>query len=273
MFSILISANPAAWELAQRMSMMKDRFLEHSGDEATKLSLQHPDSLRALERVHTLLLYEDCVDEPHATIARVGHIRDIRIDGAFLSFRFVEQGQLPRQLIVDSKYRLQLDDWEFTRSHWAVKDGDFPSELLTQITPTQQRYDVVLSYAGEDRGYVESVARILESRGVIAFYDRNEQASMWGKDLATHLDEIFRIRGRYCIMFISRHYATKMWPSHERSSAMARAIEQQVEYVLPARFDDSSIPGLKPTIGYVDLRSLPPDQLADLILQKLGRSA
>ena len=72
-------------------------------------------------------------------------------------------------------------------------------------------------------------------------------------------------------MFISRHYAEKVWTKHERRSALARALEERVEYVLPARFDDTEIPGLRPTIHYQDLRNLTPVQLGDLILQKLGR--
>src|SRR5205823_2348361 len=39
---------------------------------------------------------------------------------------------------------------------------------------------------------------------------------------------------------------------------------------LPARFDDTPIPGLPKTVGHVDLRGLTPEELAELIEQKIG---
>lgn len=41
-------------------------------------------------------------------------------------------------------------------------------------------------------------------------------------------------------------------------------------YVLPARFDDTEIPGLRKTVKYEDLRKLDPRGLADLIEEKIG---
>jgi hypothetical protein len=72
-------------------------------------------------------------------------------------------------------------------------------------------------------------------------------------------------------MFVSKHYAEKVWTRHERRSALTRALEDKREYILPARFDDTEIPGLRSTIGYVDLTKLRPSALGDLVLQKLGR--
>ena len=70
-------------------------------------------------------------------------------------------------------------------------------------------------------------------------------------------------------MFISAEYATKPWTRHERRSALARALEED-EYVLPVRFDDTDLPGLRPTVKYVDLAEIAPQSLVDLIAVKLG---
>jgi hypothetical protein len=136
----------------------------------------------------------------------------------------------------------------------------------------EPRYDVALSFAGEDRKYVEQTAKALKRRGIKTFYDRYEVAELWGKDLYTHLDYIYRQRSNYTVMFISKHYATKLWTNHERKSAQARAFEESKEYILPARFDDTEVPGLLPTVGYVDLRNTTPTQLAELISRKLRLS-
>jgi hypothetical protein len=132
-------------------------------------------------------------------------------------------------------------------------------------------YDVALSFAGEDREYVDEVAKILHALGVRVFYDKYETADLWGKDLYSHLDDVYRKRSHYCVMFISEAYRTKLWTSHERQSAQARAFETAGEYVLPVRFDDTEIPGVRPTTGYLDLRKMRPDELAHAILRKIGR--
>ncbi|WP_260706619.1 AbiJ-related protein [Edaphobacter flagellatus] len=133
-------------------------------------------------------------------------------------------------------------------------------------------YEVVLSFAGEDRTYVEQVAEILKAHDVALFYDNYEEASLWGKNLVEHLHKVYSGSGRYCVMFISAAYAQKVWPTHERRSAFEKAIESKEEYILPARFDDTEIPGLHKHIGYVDLRRKTPKELAKLIMQKLGHS-
>ena len=81
---------------------------------------------------------------------------------------------------------------------------------------------------------------------------------------------MYRHAARYCVVFVSTRYSSKLWTNHERKSAQARAFGENREYILPARFDDTDVPGLLETVGYVDLRQLKPKQLAELILEKLG---
>jgi hypothetical protein len=149
-----------------------------------------------------------------------------------------------------------------------------PAAPLTKIesTPDQPRmlmYDVALSYAGEDRPYVDQVAAILKSKRVRVFYDRYEQVTLWGTDNYDHLADVFENQAHFVVMFISKHYAEKVWPNHERKAAQARAVKERREYILPARFDDTKLPGLSGNVGYIDLRTTTPEQLANLTLEKL----
>jgi hypothetical protein len=132
-------------------------------------------------------------------------------------------------------------------------------------------FDVALSFAGEDRKYVEKVAEVLRDMGLRVFYDKYEQVSLWGKDLYVHLSDVYKNRARYAVVFVSRHYARKLWTNHERAAAQARAFSDSKEYVLPARFDDTEIPGILPTVGHLDLRRLAPEALAEFIKTKVGR--
>lgn len=152
-----------------------------------------------------------------------------------------------------------------------VNTDSYAVEVLPVSPELSFEYDVALSFAGEDRNYVEKVAHLLKAKGVEPFYDRFEEAHLWGKDLYTYFDQIYRTKARYCVLFLSKHYAAKAWTNHERESAQARAFNERQEYILPARFDDTEIPGIRPTIGYIDLRTNTPGQLVDLIFQKLGK--
>lgn len=131
-------------------------------------------------------------------------------------------------------------------------------------------FDVAFSFAGEDREYVETVASILKDMGIRVFYDKYESVTLWGKDLYVYLDEIYRKRAKYTVMFLSQHYADKLWTNHERKSAQARMFSEHHEYILPARFDETEIPGILPTMGYVDLRKISPSEFAQMVKKKIG---
>lgn len=141
------------------------------------------------------------------------------------------------------------------------------------IASNGYEYDVCLSFAGEQREYAEEVYKVLGSRGVRTFYDKAEQAKLWGKDLYEHMNKVYRDGARYCVIFISREYAQKQWTSHERKSAQARAFREKGEYILPARFDSTEIPGINETVAYINVRDYTPEAFADLIVQKLNDAA
>lgn len=131
-------------------------------------------------------------------------------------------------------------------------------------------YDIALSFAGENRDYVEEVAQLLHGYGVKVFYDKFEEHTLWGKNLIGYLQEIYKKKAKYTVMFISEHYAKKVWTNHERQSMQERAFRESEEYILPARFDDTEIPGLYSTISYIDLNSKTPYEFTKVILQKIN---
>ena len=132
------------------------------------------------------------------------------------------------------------------------------------------KFDVALSFAGEDRRYVEKVASVLKEMGLKVFYDKYEKATLWGKDLYEHLNFIYSKQANYTVMFISKYYKNKLWTNHERKSAQEKAFKQRKEYILPARFDKTTIPGILGTVGYINLLETDPEELADLIKEKIG---
>lgn len=139
------------------------------------------------------------------------------------------------------------------------------------MNQSEFKYDIALSFAGEDREYVDRLANILKDNGVNVFYDLFEEEDLWGKDLGIHFDYVYRKSAKYCIPFISANYKEKIWTNHEIKTAISRSIETNSEYILPARFDDTEIDGIRPTLGFIDLRKISPEQFANKILKKLKK--
>ena len=131
------------------------------------------------------------------------------------------------------------------------------------------QYDVCLSFAGEDRAFVKDVAMYLRKSGVRVFYDEYEEVNLWGKNLYEHLKYIYSQASRFCVIFISEEYIKKAWTKHENRSAQERAISENSEYILPARFSDINLPSIFETTGYIDIRKHNAQSFADIIQQKV----
>lgn len=131
-------------------------------------------------------------------------------------------------------------------------------------------YEVALSFAGEQRAYVEDVARTLQSRAISVFYDNFETVRLWGKHLPEELQRVYEHGASMVVMFISAEYVKKAWPRHERRAMLSRAVRESNEYVLPVRFDDTEVPGLPDGVFYLKAADYSPAQLAAMIAEKLG---
>jgi hypothetical protein len=132
MFNLLVAAHGEFWE-GERLSMFVDRFKEYSGVEGDAVNLDQPDTLRRLEEVPTLLMYEVGTAGPNARLVRHGRIRNVARRGADLTFTFEldpERAYLDRGVILAFADQLGLHRFEQHRTHWAIKDGDLPSGLL-----------------------------------------------------------------------------------------------------------------------------------------------
>jgi glucokinase len=132
------------------------------------------------------------------------------------------------------------------------------------------KYEVALSYASEDRPYVQRVADRLAAQRINFFYDQFFQTLMWGRELPETFNDIFGGETRYAVVFISEHYISKPWPMYEGRSALSKAVVEHGTYILPVKLDASELPGLHRAVGYVDGRLINPEQLADMIVEKLA---
>jgi hypothetical protein len=146
---------------------------------------------------------------------------------------------------------------------------DKTSQSVESAFPQENKFDVAFSFAGEQRDYVEKVASYVENQSNLSvFYDFNYELDMWGTNLVDYFKDIFEKRANYCVMFISRDYATKTWPNFERQIIQAKSLFQE-GYLLPVRFDDTPIKGEVPTVKYLDIKDMKPEQLGEKIIKKV----
>ena len=131
-------------------------------------------------------------------------------------------------------------------------------------------YEAALSFAGEQRGYVEGVALALQARGIAVFYDEFEKITLWGKNLGEELQSVYEDKSGCVVIFISKAWVEKAWPRHERRAALSRAVQEPGEYLLPVRIDNTPVPGLPDSVSYLQAKDYSPAELASTIAQKLG---
>src|ERR1019366_5061343 len=70
-------------------------------------------------------------------------------------------------------------------------------------------------------------------------------------------------------MLISAAYVSKIWTTHERRSALARAVEQREEYILPIRLDETEVPGFPASRSYLRWPPESAQSIAAIIKSKL----
>lgn len=158
-----------------------------------------------------------------------------------------------------------------------VRRIGLPTKIKSRPSPTMafdaalpSNFDVAISFAGTEREMAEKLAKLLQAAGVTVFYDNFYPEHLWGKNLTAFLDEIYRKRARFCVIFVSEEYRTRKWTNHELRSAQAKALEQKgEEYILPVKVDATDLDGLPANVGHVDI-SLGIEEIAQLLLKKLS---
>ncbi|WP_340032006.1 TIR domain-containing protein [Paenibacillus sp. FSL K6-1122] len=134
------------------------------------------------------------------------------------------------------------------------------------------QFDIGLSFAGEDRSFVEMLFKLLEKAQIRVFYDNDQSSQLIGNNLYSHLAEVYFNKSRYCVVVISEYYMKKKWTLHEFQSIQVRNFLKHDNSIIPIILDDTSVPGITDSIAYLDARELSPKQIADQLEQKLKES-
>lgn len=162
----------------------------------------------------------------------------------------------------DPVFRFYLDHVDFDRIRSLVK-----------IRKDEYEYDVAISFAGEDREIVSELVKALEERGIEVFYDFNDTARLWGKDLEIELAQIYSQEARFMVVCLSSQYPIKDWTRFELEIGRRASAKRMSDYLLPIRLtkDVPPIVGLRETIGYQKLTERSDiDKIVNVLSAKLN---
>ncbi|MBB4267852.1 TIR domain-containing protein [Roseospira visakhapatnamensis] len=183
MYNVMVTAGDDAWEEGAYV-WDRSRILEHTDNTIREVfKALTADVLEQLAKLPTLFMYEQ-----HAEgTPRIGTIKRIQQRGAEFRVIFEFDEALPPldpAQIAGHKWDLQLADFEFSRTHWAVKDGDLlailrehglipaapemvaaPAEPeLAAPPPVEVKSAKVFLVHGRDEAAKHTIARFLEKR-------------------------------------------------------------------------------------------------------------
>jgi len=150
----------------------------------------------------------------------------------------------------------------FTAQEWLDRSHGLAS------TPFD--FDVAISYAGSNRDIAAEISEVLKLAGYRVFYDRDYQHTLLGEDLTQYLQDTYFRRSRFAIVIISSAFKESKWASNwEWKAVLARMHDQRGAYLLPYVLEDTDLPGLTKTIGYVSHTEYTPAEFAGLVIRKL----
>lgn len=132
-------------------------------------------------------------------------------------------------------------------------------------------YDVVISYAGEDREYAQMLVTALQQQSIRVFYDKEAIDRLAAEPLPQKLRDIYENEGKYCVVLFSKHYVSKHWTMQELKAAITR-LKRAKGYVFTIRLDDTKVPNELANIAYLTWGEDNAETITDVILKKLGRS-
>lgn len=140
--------------------------------------------------------------------------------------------------------------------------------------PQKNRFRVALSFPGEHRGFVEQVSESLCGKlpRETILYDRYYEAEFARPNLDTHLLELYRNQSELVVVFLCAEYDSKEWCRLEWRAIRDLLKQRDPSSVMLFRFDDTEIPGLFSLDGHIRVDDRTPEEVAELILERLGWS-
>lgn len=289
MYNFLVSGNENEWN---GDPFVVDRFRCVSASEYTEAEIAERFGELNREQVRELCSYP-CVFAYEQYVGKdpkFGVLQDVRRRGnrrLQIDYKLIPCETFASADDLESlSMLLDIRGWEFNRTHWAIKDVDLARELSRrgielpgwanpqrrQVDIVRHRFQVALSFPGEHRTFVEGVAAELERQlGPCAcFYDRYYEALLARPNLDLVLQGIYGERSGLVVAFVCAEYDAKDWCGIEWQKIRERRASGSEADIMYVRIGDGEVKGMSRLDGYVDATARSPEEVAALIVQRVG---
>jgi hypothetical protein len=181
-------------------------------------------------------------------------------------------------------FDLDMQEWELSRTHWAVKDVDLSKVLgrrgitlpawarpqTPTVDITRHYFDVALSFPGSARPLVKTIADELERTlgPNTCFYDNNYTAQLARPSLDVLLQDVYRNRSKLIVVFLGGQYQTRDWCGVEFRAIKEMLLRRDFHQIMFVKLDDEPVEGVFATDGYVDSRAHDPRSIARFIAER-----
>jgi len=289
MYNLLVSGDDESWN-GDPWVIDTTRCVREYTDNALTIKYGNltPDNLNELRRFPCVFAYEaSCKKDPLFGVIRnvISRQNESRIEYDIIECDpFITADELQ-----DLAFELDIGKWELNRTHWAVKDVGLARELHAKgvvlphwarttakaVDITKHPFKVGLSFPGEVRDYVETIAAELER--LIGpnsyFYDNNYVSQLARPQLDVLLQKIYGDNSELVVVFLCSDYQNKKWCGVEFRAIREIIMNKQHERVMFVRMDDGRVDGVFDTDGYVDGRKYSAADVARFIQQRVELNA
>lgn len=134
------------------------------------------------------------------------------------------------------------------------------------------RFKIALSFPGEHRQRVEKIAQALAVRlgEESILYDRWHRAEFARPNLDVYLPELYHKHSLLLVFFFCRQFTRKDWCGLEWRAGRDLLKQGEDKRIMLLRLDGAGIPGLYSIDGYLDITSVPDDEVIDDIFKRLA---
>ncbi len=144
--------------------------------------------------------------------------------------------------------------------------------INAQDPDDKKRFKVALSFAGENRDYVEKVAKLLAQvlgREAV-FYDNWYKFELARPQLNRYLGDIYHRHSQLIVPFLCEEYTTKNWCNLEWRVLEQLIFSGNVEAIMPLRFEMSEQPSFYGIDGFIDISKDSEFETAVNILRRIA---